>query len=564
MSLDKFGIGFKIWIPVLTLAVFSVILAIYSLTSLRTVLYAERVEKTRTVVEVATSVAQYFHEQEKKGVLSREEATTQARDVIRAISYDGSNYAFAFDKDAKRVVSPKRETEGKNAWDSRDKQGKYLVREMFSVAKQGGGAVPYVWTRKGGKEHLPKSTWAAPFKPWGWVIATGVYMDDVASSFWSAAIKVIMIAALGGLIAGLIAFATIRNVSRPIKALTANMRALAAGDTEIDVEGTERGDEIGDMAGAMEVFVTNERARRTLETRDAERITQDAVRAQAIQQRSLEFETNMNELLGTIGGSVGGLQDAANKLYDGAKRTTTQSEAVAGAASEASANVETVASAAEELSASVAEISRQVSNSSEIVSQAAVQADATNERIHGLSKAASRIGEVVNLIQDIAEQTNLLALNATIEAARAGEMGKGFAVVASEVKTLANQTARATEEISGQISAIQQETQHAVDAITEITGTVGKINEITASISVSVEEQGAATNEIARNVQEASRGTQGVSHNIAGVSEAAGVTSTAADLVFNASKDLEQKSADLRQQVDGFLASIKSDADKAA
>lgn len=564
MSLDKFGIGFKIWIPVLIIAVFSVILAIFSLTTLRTVLYDERVEKIRTVVEVATSVAQYFHDQEKAGALSHEEAVNQARDVIRAISFDGSNYVFAFDKDAKRVVSVKRETEGNHAWDSRDKQGKYLVREMFAAAKNGGGAVPYVWTRKGGKEQLPKSSWAAPFKPWGWVIATGVYMDDVASAFWSAAIKVILIAALGGLIAGAIAFATIRNVSRPIKALTANMRALAAGDTELEVEGSERGDEIGDMAGAMEVFVANERERRDLESKESERSAQDAERAQDIQHHSTQFQAQMHELLGTIGGSVKGLQEAANNLNSGAQRTTTQSEAVAGAASEASANVETVASAAEELSASVAEISRQVSNSSEIVSQAASQADSTNERIQGLSKAASRIGEVVNLIQDIAEQTNLLALNATIEAARAGEMGKGFAVVASEVKTLANQTARATEEISGQISAIQQETQQAVDAISEITGTVGKINEITSSISAAVEEQGAATNEIARNVQEAARGTQGVSNNIAGVSEAASVTSTAADTVFTASEDLEKRAADLRQQVDDFLSTIKMDTEKAA
>ncbi|PTW63219.1 methyl-accepting chemotaxis protein [Breoghania corrubedonensis] len=559
MSLNKLSIGTKVWLPVLTLAVLGIALSTSYLLTLRSTLYQEREKMTQTVVQVTKSVAEYYYKKEQSGVLTHEEATQQARDLIRAIRFDGSNYVFGLDKDGRRVIMPpKPADEGKMVMSIKDKAGNYFIRDLFTAADKGGGSAVYYWNRTGETALSPKTSWSERFDPWGWVFATGVFVDDIESTFWNNAAIVIGFGLVGGLIAFAIAYSAIRNVTLPLGKLTGNMQALADGNTEIEVEGSDRRDEIGAMASTMSVFIDNERKRRVLEATQADRLERDNERAEEIRTASKEFEIKMGSLLDTIADSVTNLRNASTNLNAGAEQTTSQSKAVAGAAAEASSNVETVASAAEELAASVAEISRQVSSSSDIASQAATQADSTNVRIKGLSDAATRIGEVVSLIQAIAEQTNLLALNATIEAARAGEAGRGFAVVAAEVKELANQTSKATEEISSQISSIQGETQLAVGAISEITDTVNQINEITSGIAAAVEEQGAATTEIARNVQEASRGTQDVSENIEGVSGAAQVTNEAASMVADASAALEREALVLREQVGSFLESIKS------
>ncbi|MBO0346131.1 cache domain-containing protein [Roseibium sp. CAU 1637] len=560
MSLDRFSLRFKIWLPVLTVGVFCAIIAVFSLMSLRTVLYSERINKTHTVAEIATSMAKYFHHLEETGELSQDEAQARARDVIRALRYDGSNYAFGYTETGHRVVSVTPEKEGQDAYGSSDSNGKHHVQAMIEAAKTGGGAVSYYKPRKGQETPLPKTSWAQPFKPWGWVLATGMYVDDVEASFWNTAYKILGIALVGGLLALSISYAVIRSLSKPLACLTENMTRLAQGDTDIEISSSGRSDEIGNMARAMEVFAENERARRELEHQESDRQALERTRSDNVQTLTAGFEGQIQGLIETITKSVGGLQQASTDLNAGAQQTTDQSEAVAGAAGHASSNVETVAAAAEELAASVSEISRQVASSSEVASRASSQATQTNQRIQGLSDAANRIGEVVNLIQAIAEQTNLLALNATIEAARAGEAGRGFAVVAAEVKDLATQTSKATEEISAQIHNVQEETQQAVGAIEEITATVSRINEITSSISASVEQQGSATQEIARNVQEAARGTQEVSTNISGVSKAASETNVAADIVYAASQDLEQESEMLRQYVNEFLSCIRANS----
>ncbi len=564
MFLDKFRISFKIWIPVISLAAFTLALVTYDLYSLRTILYGERTAKTQTVVEMTNSVLAYFHKLETSGELSKEEAQTWARNVVRAMHYDGNNYAFIQDYDGTRVVSANKATEGKSSWNSQDKTGKYHVREIIEKGRNGGGVVSYMWNRKGEETPVPKSTWSEAFKPWGWVTATGVYVDDVSAAFWAKASTMIGFLAVAGLIATVIAIAAIRNIVVPLKGLTLGMKRLATGDTEVEITGVRRGDEIGEMAEAMETFVENEHTRRELEQAQSERQDLDIQRSRNIQKLSSEFDIQISGLLNTITSSVESLQHASTDLNSGAQQTSSQSEAVAAAAATASANTETVAAAAEELATSVAEISRQVTSSSEIASQAADQATSTNERIQGLSAAAAKIGEVVSLIQAIAAQTNLLALNATIEAARAGEAGKGFAVVAAEVKELATQTSKATEEISTQISSIQGETHQAVEAIGAITSTIDKINDIATSISAAVEQQGMATNDIASNIQQAASGTQEVTANIAGVSSAAGITNQAADMVYSASRNLDQEASDLRASVGTFLEGIKANSSSEA
>jgi methyl-accepting chemotaxis protein len=271
-----------------------------------------------------------------------------------------------------------------------------------------------------------------------------------------------------------------------------------------------------------------------------------------------QFDGQMKLALGSVGGSAAKLQNAANVLASNAEESSRQSTAVAAASEQASTNVQTVASATEELSSSVLEIGRQVAESTRIAGKAVEQASHSSDTMQGLAEAAQRIGDVVELINTIAGQTNLLALNATIEAARAGAAGRGFAVVASEVKALAEQTARATGEIGQQVLAIQEATRESVGSIQQVGATIASVNEIATAVAAAVEEQGAATAEIARNVQEASRGTQEVSSNISGVSQAASETGQTATQLLEAANELTRQSDTLRSQVEGFFATIRA------
>jgi len=349
-----------------------------------------------------------------------------------------------------------------------------------------------------------------------------------------------------------------RGISAPLLGITNAMRDLAGGDMSVEIPGTENTNEIGEMSAAVAVFKDNmiENERMTAEQRKADEAAN--ARTKRIEDLTLSFDKNITKRLSTVSASTTQMETTAKSLSSTAEETSSQATTVASAAEQASVNVQTVASATEELSGSIAEISRQVSQSAEISSKAVQDAKATDAEIQGLAEAASKIGDVVSLITDIAEQTNLLALNATIEAARAGDAGKGFAVVASEVKNLANQTARATEEIGGQIGGIQDATQRAVVSIKGIGETIGEISGIATTIASAVEEQGAATQEISRNVQEASNGTQQVSTTIADVNESASQTGQASSQVLEATNALNGEAAELRTNVESFLADIKS------
>jgi methyl-accepting chemotaxis protein len=354
-------------------------------------------------------------------------------------------------------------------------------------------------------------------------------------------------------------FLMARSITRPVAVLSGAMKALAGGEMSVQIEGTHRRDEIGGMAGAVQVFKDHMIEADKLRDEQAASDARTAARRKAeMMKLADEFDEAVGGIVNAVSTASTQLEVSAGTLTSTASKAQEMATAVAAASEEASANVQSVASATEELSSSVNEISRQVQQSARIASDAVGQARTTTERVSELSKAAARIGDVVELINTIAGQTNLLALNATIEAARAGEAGRGFAVVASEVKALAEQTAKATGEIGQQISGIQAATGESVDAITTISGTIEKLSEISSTIAAAVEEQGAATQEISRNVQQAALGTQQVSSNVAAVQHGASETGSASSQVLSAAQSLSGESIRLRDEVDRFLNTIRA------
>jgi len=360
------------------------------------------------------------------------------------------------------------------------------------------------------------------------------------------------------LIGAAISLMLTRGITRPVNAMTSAMGRLAGGDTTVDVPAHDRKDEIGAMAAAVVVFKANAIERLRIEAeQEAERAAKER-RGAEMDRLVKGFDATMSSVLGGVASSATELSRTADSMAVLADQTNRQSTASAAAAEQTTANVQTVAVATEEMAASIQEIGRQISQSTTITTQATRQAQETANKVSGLAAATDRIGEVVKLIQDIASQTNLLALNATIEAARAGEAGKGFAVVASEVKQLANQTAKATEEIAQHIAGVQSATQVTVSAIGAIGQTITTINQITSTIAAAIEEQTATTGEIARNVQQAAQGTQEVSVNVLQVNQAATQTGAAAAQVLGASNDLSQQAEALRYEVDTFLASVRA------
>jgi len=350
------------------------------------------------------------------------------------------------------------------------------------------------------------------------------------------------------------------GISRPMMRLNGALGEMAGGNLDVVIPGANRGDEIGDLAKT--VVVIRENAEQKARGEAEAKVRQDQIAAQQRKADMIKladnFETTVGEIVETVSSASTELEASAGTLTTNAGRSQELTTMVAAASEEASTNVQSVASATEELSSSITEISRQVQESARMATNAVSQARVTNERVSELSKAAGRIGDVVELINTIAEQTNLLALNATIEAARAGDAGRGFAVVASEVKALAEQTSKATGEIGQQISGIQAATQESVSAIKGISDTIEKLSEISSTIAAAVEEQGAATQEISRNVQQAAEGTQQVSSNITDVQRGASETGTASAQVLSAAQSLSGDSNRLKREVDKFLDSVRA------
>jgi methyl-accepting chemotaxis protein len=368
---------------------------------------------------------------------------------------------------------------------------------------------------------------------------------------------VLLVVALIGIV---VSFLIGRNISRPVVAMSKAMHQLAVGNFDVQLPGLDRNDEVGQMAHAIEDFKVQAIAKAERETADREAKNHEAQAARRIELHQLaeRFETAVGNIIENVGSASSELENSAIILTKSSAATQQLSTVVAAASEETSANVQSVASATEEMASSINEIGRQVADSNRIANEAVDQAQKTDARIAELSLAASRIGDVTKLITTIAEQTNLLALNATIEAARAGDAGRGFAVVAQEVKALAAQTAKATSDISTQITGMQAATQDSVQAIKEIYGTIGQVSEIAGAIAAAIEQQGAATQEIARNVQQAALGSNQVAASIADVNRGAGDTGSASAQVLSSAQLLSNENKRLKAEMVKFLATVRA------
>lgn len=380
--------------------------------------------------------------------------------------------------------------------------------------------------------------------------------NDTTVSFTYTTIILTVLASL--VLGALLAWIVGKVIANPIIDITDSMRSLSEGDTSVDIHGQDRKDEIGAMANAVEVFKQNKITADTLSAQQREEEERKEQEHKRVSNLITGFEATMTTVLSNLSEADESMRNVQSEVQSSAEATKSESATVASAITQANQNVETVASAAEELSSSISEIGRQVSDATVVSNEAVSTAHDTTAQIQVLEENVSKISEIVGLINDIADQTNLLALNATIEAARAGDAGKGFAVVASEVKSLANQTAVATEEISNQISKVQNSTSSAVDSIGTVTTVIEKISEISSSIASAVEEQGVATSEIARNVEEAAEGTQSVSRSISDVLRLAERSDAAANDMSKTSESLSGETRALQDRVKTFLQEVQS------
>jgi methyl-accepting chemotaxis protein len=536
-------------------------LGLFVMKESRANLYEQKKSDIRHVVESIASIVASYDKRANGGEMTRDQAQAEARKVITALRYEKNEYIFVYDYNGVSVIHPtKPENVGKNLIDNKDATGKLFVREFVTAAKAGGGHVFYGFQPPGKTEFVDKISYLSGYEPWGWIIGTGVLVDDVEAMHGKTVSSLLVSLAIIGILMLAAAFVVTRSIIGPLGRLTVSLQRLAGGDIEADVAGADRGDEFGTIArAAVGVRETaRNRMHEQMQHEEEAKSKAEGERRAMLSELATALDRQVKAVADSVDAAAQELVSTARSMLsvsDGARNEADQASHVSKVATDHTA---TVGQATSELNNAVSEIGSRVQESSKISQDAVTQIREAGTIVRTLSEASAEIGKVVSLIQAIAEQTNLLALNATIEAARAGDAGRGFAVVASEVKSLATQTAKATEEISGRINAVVGATGKAVAAIDGVDKTIARVNEIASAIAAAVEEQGATTSEISRAIGQTAEQTESLAASLGRLLKAAGDTNVSSQSVVNSASGLSDQATSLKREVAEFVARMKA------
>jgi methyl-accepting chemotaxis protein len=514
-----------------------------------------RVGLLRTVVQSAAAVCDHFETAERSGQMTRAAAQQAAIEAIKGMRYGTDGYLYITDLQPRMVMHPfKPALDGTDVSNVRDPEGKALFAVgAHEVAAHGSGILTYMWPFPGKAEPVPKMTYVQGFAPWGWVIGSGLYIDDLIAAKHRMALLLGGIGIGTAVVVGLVTWLLGRSVTRPTQALTRVTERLCAGDLHVAIPGASRRDELGALAKALEVLAANGRERVRLERVAADEGAARDRRQAAMDQHTREFGDTVSAILQRLAEAARNMQETSAAMSEGTERTRRSAAETADGATASSRDLSTVASATVQMSASVDEIGRQVTQAIAATQQAVTQAAQTDTTFIKLAQMAEQIGSVGETIANIAAQTNLLALNATIEAARAGDAGKGFAVVAHEVKALAAETAKATAQITDHVDAIKGATDQTAAAIRDVGTAIGRIDAVAAAIATAVEQQGAVTREIASTTQSVAVTGDRTSAAMTEVAGIADRTGTMSHSLLAAAQELGGVAETLRQEVADFF-----------
>jgi methyl-accepting chemotaxis protein len=562
----RFTIGVRIYL-ILGLSFVALLgLAAMQTANLESSLRKQRQAELSHLTQLALGIARDQYEAAKRDGSSIDRAKETAAQRISQLRYDNGEYFWINDLEPRMVMHPlKPELNGQNLSSMTDPTGKRLFVEFADLVKRSGsGFVDYQWSKPGSNVPQPKLSYVAAFEPWGWVIGTGVYIDDLQAQLWDNLRTVIIVALLVIAALGTVTLVMARKITGALVGMRSSVTRLGEGDFEGTLSGLDRGDELGDMARSIERFKikAQEKAREDMLREEAQQRLVQEIKTKALQEMAETVERETNAAVGEVSRGTERMAHSASGMTDSAVLLGENSSNVAAAAEEALANAQTVAAASSQLSSSISQIATQVNSSRTLTVEAVNVSRQAQATIGRLSEAAGKVGAVTNLISEIASQTNLLALNATIEAARAGEAGRGFAVVAAEVKALAEQTAKATTEIAQQIDEIQGATQLSVTSIDSIGEVIRKVDAVSAAIADAMEEQSAVTREIARTVEETSAAAREVATQIVSVSNEAVETSRRASEIRDGSTDIAGKVDELRATLVRVIRTSTSDVDR--